>query len=164
VGRVLLKSVLSVNDFLSHFPKGSREKVCVKGKSRRIPVLMKRKMNQKDTPMRSNEPLNFVVAQSRKRLQRSDSSPGEDLEDHFKNLYRQFLTCSGHFQTTVIEHYQRRTSPVDEAIIKQVFLPRLDAALHYVWPRAAHQRCWAHKLRNLENKLKASQGALSGCS
>ena len=26
-----------------------------------------------------------------------------------------------------------------------------------LWPRLAHQRCWAHKLRNLENKLKASQ-------
>jgi putative transposase len=31
------------------------------------------------------------------------------------------------------------------------------AALRYVWPQAAHQRCWVHKLRNLENRLKASQ-------
>ena len=31
-------------------------------------------------------------------------------------------------------------------------------ALHYVWPHVQHQRCWAHKLRNVENKLKASQG------
>jgi putative transposase len=30
-------------------------------------------------------------------------------------------------------------------------------ALAYVWPRARHQRCWVHKLRNLSNKLKASQ-------
>jgi putative transposase len=30
-------------------------------------------------------------------------------------------------------------------------------ALASTWTRAAHQRCWAHKLRNLENKLKASQ-------
>jgi len=30
-------------------------------------------------------------------------------------------------------------------------------ALSYVWPQAAHQRCWVHKLRNLENRLKASQ-------
>jgi len=30
-------------------------------------------------------------------------------------------------------------------------------ALGRLWPRVAHQRCWAHKLRNLENKLKASQ-------
>ena len=30
-------------------------------------------------------------------------------------------------------------------------------ALDRLWPRLAHQRCWAHKLRNLENKLKASQ-------
>jgi putative transposase len=30
-------------------------------------------------------------------------------------------------------------------------------ALNYVWPRAAHQRCWVHKLRNLENRLKVSQ-------
>lgn len=30
-------------------------------------------------------------------------------------------------------------------------------ALDRLWPRVAHQRCWAHKLRNLENKLKASQ-------
>jgi putative transposase len=29
----------------------------------------------------------------------------------------------------------------------------------YTWPHAAQQRCWAHKLRNLENKLKKSQGA-----
>jgi len=30
-------------------------------------------------------------------------------------------------------------------------------ALHQVWPQVAHQRCWVHKLRNLENRLKASQ-------
>ena len=30
-------------------------------------------------------------------------------------------------------------------------------ALSFVWPRAFHQRCWVHKLRNLSNKLKASQ-------
>jgi putative transposase len=30
-------------------------------------------------------------------------------------------------------------------------------ALSRLWPAVAHQRCWAHKLRNLENKLKASQ-------
>jgi putative transposase len=30
-------------------------------------------------------------------------------------------------------------------------------ALGRLWPGVAHQRCWAHKLRNLENKLKASQ-------
>jgi transposase-like protein len=30
-------------------------------------------------------------------------------------------------------------------------------ALGRLWPRLAQQRCWAHKLRNLENKLKASQ-------
>ncbi len=30
-------------------------------------------------------------------------------------------------------------------------------ALGRLWPQVAHQRCWAHKLRNLENKLKASQ-------
>lgn len=32
-------------------------------------------------------------------------------------------------------------------------------SLRRVWPRVPHQRCWAHKLRNLENKLKASQRA-----
>lgn len=30
-------------------------------------------------------------------------------------------------------------------------------AIAYVWPRVAHQRCWVHKLRNLSNRLKASQ-------
>ena len=30
-------------------------------------------------------------------------------------------------------------------------------AISYVWPRAAHQRCWVHKLRNLSNRLKRSQ-------
>jgi len=35
--------------------------------------------------------------------------------------------------------------------------PSLLKALGRLWPRVAHQRCWAHKLRNLENKLKASQ-------
>lgn len=30
-------------------------------------------------------------------------------------------------------------------------------AIAYVWPRAAHQRCWAHKLRNVSNRLKRSQ-------
>jgi putative transposase len=33
----------------------------------------------------------------------------------------------------------------------------LSRALARLFPRAAHQRCWAHKLRNLENKLEASQ-------
>jgi transposase-like protein len=32
-------------------------------------------------------------------------------------------------------------------------------ALKYVWPRVAHQRCWVHKLRNLEGRLKKSQRA-----
>jgi len=35
--------------------------------------------------------------------------------------------------------------------------PGLIKALSRLWPRLAQQRCWAHKLRNLENKLKASQ-------
>jgi putative transposase len=30
-------------------------------------------------------------------------------------------------------------------------------AIAYVWPHAAHQRCWVHKLRNLSNRLKRSQ-------
>jgi len=30
-------------------------------------------------------------------------------------------------------------------------------AIAFVWPRVAHQRCWVHKLRNLSNRLKASQ-------
>jgi putative transposase len=30
-------------------------------------------------------------------------------------------------------------------------------ALGEVWPRAVHQRCWVHKLRNLHSRLKASQ-------
>lgn len=33
----------------------------------------------------------------------------------------------------------------------------LVAAIGRVWAAVPHQRCWAHKLRNLENKLKASQ-------
>jgi transposase-like protein len=37
--------------------------------------------------------------------------------------------------------------------------PGLSRAVERLWPRVAHQRCWAHKLRNLENKLKASQRA-----
>jgi transposase-like protein len=35
--------------------------------------------------------------------------------------------------------------------------PGLLRALGRLWPAVPHQRCWAHKLRNLENKLKASQ-------
>jgi transposase-like protein len=35
--------------------------------------------------------------------------------------------------------------------------PGLIKALGRLWPAVRHQRCWAHKLRNLENKLKASQ-------
>jgi putative transposase len=35
----------------------------------------------------------------------------------------------------------------------------LAKAIARLWPNVPHQRCWAHKLRNLENKLKASQGA-----
>ena len=33
----------------------------------------------------------------------------------------------------------------------------LTKALGRIWSAVAHQRCWAHKLRNVENKLKASQ-------
>lgn len=33
----------------------------------------------------------------------------------------------------------------------------LIGALARLWPRVQHQRCWAHKLRNVENRLKASQ-------
>jgi transposase-like protein len=33
----------------------------------------------------------------------------------------------------------------------------LAKAIARLWPAVTHQRCWAHKLRNLENKLKASQ-------
>jgi len=36
----------------------------------------------------------------------------------------------------------------------------LAKAIGRLWPSVAHQRCWAHKLRNLENKLKVSQ---NGC-
>lgn len=35
--------------------------------------------------------------------------------------------------------------------------PGLVKALGRIWSAVPHQRCWAHKLRNLENKLKASQ-------
>jgi transposase-like protein len=35
--------------------------------------------------------------------------------------------------------------------------PGLIQALGRLWAAVPHQRCWAHKLRNLENKLKASQ-------
>lgn len=31
------------------------------------------------------------------------------------------------------------------------------AAVRSVWPAVAHQRCWVHKLRNVENRLKRSQ-------
>ncbi len=33
----------------------------------------------------------------------------------------------------------------------------LAKAINRLWPAVPHQRCWAHKLRNLENRLKASQ-------
>jgi len=35
----------------------------------------------------------------------------------------------------------------------------LAKAIARLWAAVPHQRCWAHKLRNLENKLKASQQA-----
>ncbi len=35
--------------------------------------------------------------------------------------------------------------------------PGLVAAVRSVWPAVAHQRCWVHKLRNVENRLKRSQ-------
>ncbi len=35
--------------------------------------------------------------------------------------------------------------------------PGLVKTLGRLWAAVPHQRCWAHKLRNLENKLKASQ-------
>ena len=35
----------------------------------------------------------------------------------------------------------------------------LAKAIQRLWPAVPHQRCWAHKLRNLDNHLKASQQA-----
>lgn len=35
--------------------------------------------------------------------------------------------------------------------------PGLARAISRLWPDVPHQRCWAHKLRNLENKLKTFQ-------
>lgn len=35
--------------------------------------------------------------------------------------------------------------------------PGLIKALTRLWPAVRHQRCWGHKLRNLENKLRAAQ-------
>jgi putative transposase len=37
--------------------------------------------------------------------------------------------------------------------------PGLIRALGRLWAAVPHQRCWAHKLRNLDNKLRASQHA-----
>src|ERR1051325_9336924 len=291
---------------------------------------MKRKLNQKDIPVRSNEPLVIDAAQSWRRLQDSKAFFHQGVEELFKEQYQHFLeklmlyerqeflraqpyqrieertdqangfyhryqtssfgtvklkvprSRSGQSQTQVLSRYQRRTGAVDEAI-KEVFLSGvstrqtgaalagllgekvsagtvsevskvldkqvaqwhhrelkdqyeyliLDAvsvrirlvgkvqrrmvlcafgitaqgkrelidflivkaesqetwktflmdlyrrglkgtllqlivtdghaglakACGYTWPRAAHQRCWAHKLRNLENKLRASQRA-----
>ncbi len=35
----------------------------------------------------------------------------------------------------------------------------LEAAVGLVWPQVARQRCWAHKLRNVESQLRRSQRA-----
>src|SRR5262245_27418437 len=51
---------------------------------------MKNLMNQKDTPMRSNEPLEINSAQSWRRLQRSKSF-FEDLDQECKEQYRCFM-------------------------------------------------------------------------
>src|SRR5690349_20755183 len=79
---------------------------------------MKRKMNQKNTPMRSNEPLSFDVAQCWKRMQRSDSSAGEDPEDHFRDLYRQFLNEVMIYDRQVylrVDPYERNNKRADQA-------------------------------------------------
>ena len=70
------------------------------------------------------------------------SAEGEDTWKSFLlDLYRRGLKGV---------HLQLITTDGQKGAIK---------ALHYVWPRVAHQRCWVHKLRNLENRLKASQRA-----
>jgi transposase-like protein len=70
------------------------------------------------------------------------SAEGEDTWKSFLlDLYRRGLKG---------EHLELITTDGQKGAIK---------ALGYVWPRVAHQRCWVHKLRNLENKLKASQRA-----
>jgi len=70
------------------------------------------------------------------------SAEGEDTWKSFLlDLYRRGLKGT---------HLELITTDGQKGAIK---------ALHYVWPRVAHQRCWVHKLRNLENRLKASQRA-----
>lgn len=62
------------------------------------------------------------------------------------------------WKTFLLSLFHRGLSGAALKLITTDGNPGLDSALHYTWPRAAHQRCWAHKLRNVENKLKASQG------
>src|ERR1041384_4684105 len=65
---------------------------------------------------------------------------GEDTWKAFLlNLYRRGL--SGEALKLVVTDGQKGTAK----------------AIAFVWPRASHQRCWVHKLRNLSNRLKASE-------
>lgn len=61
------------------------------------------------------------------------------------------------WKALLLDLYRRRLQGRELRLVVTDGKPGMIKALSFVWPRAAHQRCWVHKLRNLSNKLKASQ-------
>lgn len=61
------------------------------------------------------------------------------------------------WKSFLLELYRRGLHGQALAVVTTDGQKGLAKAVAYTWPHAAHQRCWVHKLRNLENQLKASQ-------
>ena len=61
------------------------------------------------------------------------------------------------WKTMLMDLYRRGLQGRELRLVVTDGNPGMAKAIAFVWPRVAHQRCWVHKLRNLGNKLKASQ-------
>jgi transposase-like protein len=62
-----------------------------------------------------------------------------------------------HWRSLLEELWRRGLRGTKLRLISTDGHPGLIAALELLWPRVALQRCWAHKLRNVADKLKRSQ-------
>src|ERR1051325_12142415 len=63
------------------------------------------------------------------------------------------------WKTSLLDLHRRGLKGASLQLITPMAIPAWTTLCTRPGRAAAHQRCWAHKLRNLENKLKASLGA-----
>src|ERR1051325_3895848 len=95
---------------------------------------MKRKLNQKDIPVRSNEPLVIDAAQSWRRLQDSKAFFHQGVEELFKEQYQHFLEKLMLYERQEFlraQPYQRIEERTDQA---NGFYPLSD---QFLWHREA---------------------------